>query len=90
MVPSLRCTDLKIDPIMILRLSSFCIASFSKDRDKLVEYVNNTNDDLRNHVNPLPVGVFDSYQMILFVAAHSNRHMQQMNEVKADPNYPKN
>ncbi len=66
------------------------MASFSKERDKLVEYVNNTNDDLRNHVNPLPVGVFDSYQMILFVAAHSNRHMQQINEVKADPNYPKN
>ena len=66
------------------------MASFSKERDKLVEYVNNTNDDLRNHVNPLPVGVFDSYQMILFVAAHSNRHMQQINEIKADPNYPKN
>lgn len=64
--------------------------SFSKNRDKLVEYVNSTNDDLRNHVNQLPVGVFDSYQMILFIGAHSNRHMQQMNEVKADPNFPKN
>ncbi len=66
------------------------MASFSKERDKLVEYVNNTNDDLRNNVNPLPVSVFDSYQMILFVAARSKRHMQQTNEVKADPNYPKN
>ena len=64
--------------------------SFSKNRDKLIDYVNATNDDLRNHINPLPVGVFDSYQMILFIGAHSNRHMQQMNEVKADPNFPKN
>jgi hypothetical protein len=64
--------------------------SFSKNRDKLVEYVNNTSDDLRNHINTLPVGAFDSYQMILFIGAHSNRHMQQMNEVKADPNFPKN
>ncbi len=64
--------------------------SFAKSRDKLVAYVNATSDDLRNHVNTLPVGVFDSYQMILFVGAHSNRHMQQINEVKADPNFPKN
>ncbi len=64
--------------------------SFAKNRDKLIEYVNNTNDDLRNHMNTLPIGVFDSYQMILFIGAHSNRHMQQINEVKADPNFPKN
>lgn len=65
------------------------LESFSKNRDKLIEYVNTTGDDLRNHVNTLPVGVFDSYQMILFIGAHSNRHMQQINEVKADPNFPK-
>ncbi|NCI47007.1 DinB family protein [Sediminibacterium soli] len=63
--------------------------SFSKSRDKLIEYVNNTNDDLRNHVNALPFASFDSFQMLLFIGAHSNRHMQQMNEVKADPNFPK-
>lgn len=66
------------------------LESFSKNRDKLIAYINTTNDDLRNHLHSLPVGVFDSYQMILFIGAHSNRHMQQMNEVKADPNYPKN
>lgn len=64
--------------------------SFSKSRDKLIEYVNATNEDLRNHVMKLPLGSFDAYQMILFIGAHSNRHMQQMNEVKADPNFPKN
>jgi len=66
------------------------LESFSKSRDKLIEYVNTTNDDLRNHMSTLPVGVFDSYQMILFIGAHSNRHMQQIAEVKADPNYPRN
>jgi uncharacterized damage-inducible protein DinB len=63
--------------------------SFTVNRDKLIAYVNNTNDDLRNHVSQLPVGMFDSYQMILFIGAHSNRHMQQINEVKADANFPK-
>jgi hypothetical protein len=64
--------------------------SFNKSRDMLVGYVNNNSDDLRNHIYALPVGAFDGYQMILFIGAHSNRHMQQINEVKADPNFPKN
>jgi uncharacterized damage-inducible protein DinB len=66
------------------------MASFRENRDKLIDYVNTTNDDLRNHINQLPVGVYDSFQMLLFIGAHSNRHMKQINEVKADPNFPKN
>lgn len=64
--------------------------SFISDRSKLINFVKTTDADLRNHVGALPVGSFDSYQMILFIVTHSNRHMQQMEEVKADPNFPKN
>lgn len=64
--------------------------SFITDRTKLINYVKSTDADLRNHVAILPFATFDSYQMILFIAAHSNRHTQQMEEVKADPNFPKN
>lgn len=66
------------------------MASFKTDRAKLIGYVKTTSDDLRNHVAALPMGSFDSYQMILFIAAHSNRHTKQIEEVKADPNFPKN
>ena len=66
------------------------IASFKDNRGKLIEYTKGTSEDLRNHIAALPFGSFDCYQMILFIAAHSNRHMQQINEVKADPNFPKN
>jgi hypothetical protein len=31
----------------------------------------------------------DGYQCLLLIAGHSERHLQQMREVKADPNYPK-
>lgn len=65
------------------------LESFKMDRDKLIEYVKSTNDDLRNHVATMPFGSMDGYQTILFIAAHSNRHMQQIMEVKADPNFPK-
>ncbi len=66
------------------------LESFKTNREKLIEYVKTTNDDLRNHVASLPMGTYDSYQMVLFIAAHSSRHTQQMEEVKADPNFPKN
>ena len=62
---------------------------FNKGRDSLITYVNTTNDDLRNHVAKLPFGNADAYQVILLVSAHTNRHTQQINEVKADPNFPK-
>ncbi|MEP7319477.1 MAG: DinB family protein [Panacibacter sp.] len=66
------------------------LESFKTNRGKLIEYVKTTDTDLRNHVASLPMGTYDSYQMILFIAAHSNRHTQQIEEVKADPNFPKN
>lgn len=65
------------------------LESFKKDRDKLIEYVKSTDSDLRNHIVTFPFGTIDTYQMVLFIAAHSNRHTQQIMEVKADPNYPK-
>jgi hypothetical protein len=66
------------------------LSSFYDSRKMLAEFVATTSDDLRNHIVTLPFGSFDSYQMILFIAAHSNRHTQQIEEVKADPNFPKN
>jgi hypothetical protein len=66
------------------------LSSFYDSRKMLTDFVATTGDDLRDHVVVLPFGSFDSYQMILFMAAHSNRHTQQIDEVKADPNFPKN
>lgn len=66
------------------------LESFVKDRSKLINYVKATDADLRDHVANMGFASFDAYQMILFIAAHSNRHTQQIEEVKADPNFPKN
>jgi hypothetical protein len=66
------------------------LKSFVENRSKLINYVKTTDADLRNHVVTMPFASFDSYQMILFIGAHSNRHTQQIEEVKADPNFPKN
>src|SRR5262249_6089836 len=49
-----------------------------------------TTTGLRDHVMDGPVGKMDGYEFVLFIAAHCERHTKQINEVKADPNFPKN
>ena len=66
------------------------LSSFKTNRNKLIDFVKSTDADLRNHVITLPFGSLDAYQFVLFIAAHSNRHTQQIDKVKADPNFPKN
>ena len=44
---------------------------------------------MRDHVMESPMGKLDAYEFVLLVAAHSERHTKQINEVKSDPNFPK-
>ncbi len=62
---------------------------FKTRRADHIKYLKSTTEDLRNHVVQLPFGWIDCYQLSLMVSAHDNRHKQQMDEVKASPNFPK-
>lgn len=62
---------------------------FTGARDSLITYLQTTNEDLRAHIAQLPFAKVDAYQIILLISAHTNRHTQQLNEVKADANFPK-
>jgi hypothetical protein len=49
-----------------------------------------TTTGLRDHAADSPTGQkWDAYEFILLISAHSERHTNQIKEVKADPNYPK-
>src|SRR5262249_30881672 len=66
------------------------IAHFKQSRDRNIAYIQTTEDDLRSHFMNHPVlKEIDAYQIMLLLSAHSERHTLQINEVKADPNYPK-
>jgi Protein of unknown function (DUF664). len=65
--------------------------SFVARRNRNIEFVKTTQADLRDHCSIFPgVGTVDDYQVILFMVAHSKRHTLQLEEVKANPNFPKN
>jgi len=60
-------------------------------RDSTIAYINSTQDDLKNRYMVHPVyGTLNLYQGLLLIAAHSERHTLQLEEVKANPNFPKN
>ena len=65
------------------------LTDFKSSRADHIKYMKTSTEDLRNHVVQMPFGWLDCYQLCLMVAAHSNRHKQQIDEVKADPNFPK-
>lgn len=62
---------------------------FLETRAKTLELLK-TRSDLRAHaVDTALGGKLDTYEWILVIAAHSERHTKQLNEVKADPKFPK-
>ena len=66
------------------------VKAFEAARDSNMQYIRTTNDDLRDHFFDHPVfGTLDLYQWLLLISAHSVRHTEQIEEVKADPNFPK-
>ncbi|MCF1714362.1 DinB family protein [Flavihumibacter sp. RY-1] len=66
------------------------LKTYQEARVKTLEYAKTTKDDLRNHFIQHPAfGTIDTYQGLLMLSAHSKRHTLQMQEVKANANFPK-
>jgi hypothetical protein len=68
------------------------IDHFVESRGKTEDFLK-TTPGLRDHAADSPRGPdapkWDAYEFILLIGAHSERHTNQIKEVKADPNFPK-
>ena len=65
------------------------LAVFNERREALIKYMKDTKDDLRNHFAEAPIGLLDTYQVLIFLSAHTARHTLQIAEVKTHPSFPK-
>jgi hypothetical protein len=65
------------------------ITNFEKTRAATIEHLKSNKADLRSTFIQSPMGTLDSFQGLLFLTGHSDRHLLQLKEVKADPKYPK-
>ncbi|QOY87152.1 DinB family protein [Paludibaculum fermentans] len=64
--------------------------AFRTARDRNITYVRETKDDLRDHFSTHPaLGELDGLQWYILIAAHTERHVNQMKEVLANPAFPK-
>ena len=83
-------------PEMLKPVGSFgsfqaSLDSFVARRNRNIEFIKTTQADLRDHCSTFPgVGMVDDYQVVLFMVSHSKRHTLQLEEVKANVNFPKN
>lgn len=64
------------------------IKTYTQKLEKHINYLKTTKDDLRNHY--VNFGTVDAYQIFLYMAAHTNRHIAQIKEIKNNTNFPKN
>src|SRR5581483_11079145 len=56
------------------------VEHFKQSRDRLLDYVRSTGDDLRDHFMEHPIfKTIDAYQLVLMMSAHTERHTAQLN-----------
>jgi accessory colonization factor AcfC len=60
------------------------LSELESSRKNLVEYLSNTDSNLRDYKAALPFGEIDTYQLFLIMSAHSQRHTFQIQEVLAE------
>jgi hypothetical protein len=65
-------------------------SAFKTSRLRYLKYIKTTTEDLRNRFIDLPTGTIDCYQLLLLMAAYSDRHERQIKEIIAHPRFPKN
>lgn len=57
------------------------LKALEESRNTLIEFISNSDVNLRNYKADLPFGEADMVQLLLVISAHSQRHTFQMKEV---------
>lgn len=67
------------------------IDAFQTMRNKIIEFIQSTDKDLRKFYTPSGRGkaeVRDLHQLMLISIAHTDRHLKQLRRIKQHPEYP--
>ena len=64
------------------------LAAYREHHNRLLEFLKTTRDDLRSHI--VERQGCDAYQWALLISTHEQRHVLQIREIKAHPQFPQN
>jgi len=79
-----------LQPVGKFASTDAAIEAYTRRRDSTINYISTTKDDLKNHFVQHPaLGTINTYQLLLLLSGHSERHTLQIEEVKANPAFPK-
>src|SRR5690242_6060398 len=65
------------------------LGKFQALRATMIDFIKTTDEDLRAHSFGEYGEVIDCWQWMLEISTHSERHLNQIREIKNDPNFPK-
>ncbi|MFN0083953.1 MAG: DinB family protein [Blastocatellia bacterium] len=68
------------------------VAKLKEGRARSLKFIETTDKPLKAHTldHPFPVfGTLNAYQWLVYIPLHNFRHNKQIDEVKADPNFPR-
>ena len=66
------------------------ISTFKFSRTKRLKYLRTTTSDIRNHYTPLPFGLLDNDQLIIFIQSNTDWYFQKINATMNHPGFPTN
>ena len=61
--------------------------AFQASRQRTIAFIESTNEDLRSSTCIHPMGVFDSYQLVIILAIHPERHALQIEQIRNSTAY---
>ena len=67
---------------------SAAMSQFLENRQRTIEFVQTCQDDLRLRLIQHPAGLLNAQDCLRILTFHPARHIEQINELKADPAFP--
>jgi len=67
---------------------SEALRQFLENRGRTIEFVKNCDADLRLRLIQHPAGLLNGRDCLAILTRHSARHIEQIDEIKADPAFP--
>ncbi|TBW29175.1 DinB family protein [Gramella sp. KN1008] len=81
-------TQSQFEPSAKYKNADEALEAFKDQREDIVDFLKDSDVDMRNYINEFPFGKIDACQTVLFMAGHTARHTEQIKEIKASAGFP--